>query len=194
MLEAEGTSRRLLSTRHGHLPLRINGEGDPPLVLLHMGLASGRMFRHITPRLSAGRRVVVPDRLGFGSSDHPRPGLTLGDYADATLEALDAAGIGQFDVAGVHTGSCESIDLAARYPDRVRRIAVVTGPAARVRHGSSWGPARSLDRVSRGVRPPDLRLVTVAQAEHAAHIINHQRRRSLNHQSPAELYAALTVH
>ena len=128
MLEAEGTSRRLVSTRHGHLHLRSNGEGDPPLVLLHMGLASGRMFRHIVPRLSARRRVVVPDRLGFGCSDHPRPGLTLGEYADATLEALDAAGIGQFDVAGVHTGSCESIDLAARYPDRVRRIAVVTVP------------------------------------------------------------------
>ena len=128
MLEAEGTSRTLVSTRHGHLHLRSNGEGDPPLVLLHMGLASGRMFRHIVPRLSARRRVVVPDRLGFGCSDHPRPGLTLGEYADATLEALDAAGIGQFDVAGVHTGSCESIDLAARYPDRVRRIAVVTVP------------------------------------------------------------------
>ncbi len=36
-------------------------------------------------------------------------------------------------------------------------------------------------------------LVTAAQAQHAAAIINHQRRRSLHHQSPAELYAALTV-
>ena len=128
MLEAEGTSRRLISTRHGHVHVRSNGEGDPPLVLLHMGLSSGRMYRHITPRLSAGRRVVVPDRLGFGCSDHPRPGLSLGDYADSTIDALDAMGIGQFDVAGVHTGSCEAIDLAVRYPDRVRRIAVVTVP------------------------------------------------------------------
>ncbi len=129
MLEAEGTSRRLLSTRHGHVHLRINGEGDPPLVLLHMGLSSGRMYRHITPRLSAGRRVIVPDRLGFGCSDHPPAGgLSLGEYADATLEALDQIGVEEFDVAGVHTGSCESIDLAARFPDRVRRIAVVTVP------------------------------------------------------------------
>ncbi len=128
MLEAEGTSRRLISTRHGHVHLRINGEGGPPLVLLHMGLSSGRMYRHITPRLAAGRQVIVPDRLGFGCSDHPRHGLSLGDYADATLEALDAVGIGQFDVAGVHTGSCESIDLAVRYPDRIRRVAVVTVP------------------------------------------------------------------
>ena len=42
-------------------------------------------------------------------------------------------------------------------------------------------------------RGTDLRLVTVAQAEHAADILNNQRRRSLNHTSPAELYAALTV-
>ena len=42
-------------------------------------------------------------------------------------------------------------------------------------------------------RGTDLRLVTPAQAQHAANIINHQRRRSLHHQSPAELYAALTV-
>ena len=32
------------------------------------------------------------------------------------------------------------------------------------------------------------------QAEHAANIINNQRRRSLNYRTPAELYAALTVH
>ena len=43
-------------------------------------------------------------------------------------------------------------------------------------------------------RGTDLRLVTVAQAEHAADIITNQRRRSLNYRTPAELYAALTAH
>ena len=43
-------------------------------------------------------------------------------------------------------------------------------------------------------RGTDLRLVTPTQAEHAADIINNQRRRSLNHTSPAELYTALTAH
>ena len=63
---------------------------------------------------------------------------------------------------------------------------------------SPWqrGQIENLNRQIRWWFPrgTDLRLVTVAQAEHAAHIINHQRRRSLNHQSPAELYAALTAH
>lgn len=43
-------------------------------------------------------------------------------------------------------------------------------------------------------RGTDLRLVTPAQAQHAADTLNHQRRRSLNNHSPAELYNALTVH
>lgn len=43
-------------------------------------------------------------------------------------------------------------------------------------------------------RGTDLASVTPAAAQHAADIINGQRRRSLNHQSPTALYAALTVH
>ena len=62
---------------------------------------------------------------------------------------------------------------------------------------SPWqrGQIENLNRQVRWWFPrgADLRLVTPAQAQHAADIINHQRRRSLNHHSPAELYAALTV-
>ena len=43
-------------------------------------------------------------------------------------------------------------------------------------------------------RGTDLSLVTPADAQHAADILNHQRRRSLNHHSPADLYNALTAH
>jgi transposase, IS30 family len=43
-------------------------------------------------------------------------------------------------------------------------------------------------------RGMNLALVTPAEAQHAAGIINGQRRRSLDYQSPAALYAALTVH
>lgn len=150
MLEAKETSRRLVNTSQGHVHLRITGaskdstgdldgdrgnrpagdSGDPetPLVLLHMSLSSGRMFRHVTPTLSRKRQVIAPDRLGSGCSDHPQSQLSLHEYADATLEALDAVGVGQFDVVGIHTGSCEAIDIAARHPERVRRIALVTAP------------------------------------------------------------------
>ena len=63
---------------------------------------------------------------------------------------------------------------------------------------SPWqrGQIENLNRQARWWFPrgTDLRLVTPAQAEHAGGIINNQRRRSLNYRTPAELYAALTVH
>ena len=43
-------------------------------------------------------------------------------------------------------------------------------------------------------RGTDLSLVAPADAQHTADILNHQRRRSLNHHSPAHLYNALTAH
>jgi IS30 family transposase len=42
-------------------------------------------------------------------------------------------------------------------------------------------------------RGTDLGIVTPAAAQHAADIVNGQRRRGLDNQSPADLYAALTV-
>ena len=43
-------------------------------------------------------------------------------------------------------------------------------------------------------RGTDLGAVSQADADHAAHIVNGQRRRGLDNQSPTNLYAALTVH
>ena len=76
-----------------------------------------------------GRHLVVPDRLGFGHSDRPKARLLFDEYAQMTLEVLDALEIDEFDVFGIHTGSVEAIALAANHPDRVRRIAVVEVPA-----------------------------------------------------------------
>ena len=67
----------------------------------------------------------VPDRIGFGDSDRMSTPLGISDFAEATLDALDALGVCRFDVLGVHTGSCEAIDLATRHHDRVRSVALV---------------------------------------------------------------------
>lgn len=60
---------------------RVNGwrmayidEGSgPPVLLLHGNPAWGYLWRDvIPPLLAAGRRVVVPDMIGFGLSEKPR--------------------------------------------------------------------------------------------------------------------------
>lgn len=119
--------RRLVRTSQGHLHLWLAGEGRP-LVLLHMALSSGRMFRHIAPLLAGHHHVIAPDRLGFGFSDHPSQPPQIRDYARATLEAIDGLGVTEFDVVGIHAGSTESIGLATAYPGRVRRVVTMTLP------------------------------------------------------------------
>lgn len=63
---------------------------------------------------------------------------------------------------------------------------------------SPWqrGQVENLNRQWRWWFPrgTDLAGIAPAHAAHVAEIINSQRRRSLNYQSPATLYAALTVH
>ena len=120
--------RQLIETTHGYIHVRTFGEGGTPLLLSSPGLSSGRMYEALAAQLP-GRRLVVPDRLGFGDSDRPKARLLFGEYARMTLEVLDALEIEEFDVFGIHTGSVEAIELAANHPDRVRRVAVVEVPA-----------------------------------------------------------------
>jgi pimeloyl-ACP methyl ester carboxylesterase len=107
--------------------VRLYGEvSHPALLLLHMGPLSGDMFRHFAPLLAGERHVVVPDRIGFGCSDHSPVPLTIADFADATTDVLDTLAIDTVDVFGVHTGAKEAIELAVKQPDRVRRVALVS--------------------------------------------------------------------
>ena len=120
--------RHLLETRHGYMHVRTIGEGDIPLVLLSPGLSAGRIYIPLAEYFN-DRLIVIPDRLGFGHSDRLTTPLPFSELAQATLDALDSLGVDQFDAFGVHTGSIESIELAAIHPQRVRRLAVVEVPA-----------------------------------------------------------------
>lgn len=130
--------RHLADTPLGTLHLRTLGPaGDaapsrPPLVLLHMSAQSGAQFVHVAPLLARDRLVVMADRIGFGDSD-PLPARPFGldEVARATVAAVEAvAGDGPFDLFGIHTGSTEAVEIAARTaPARVRRAAVVALPA-----------------------------------------------------------------
>jgi pimeloyl-ACP methyl ester carboxylesterase len=119
--------RTFVPTSHGAMYVRVFGEAAaPPIVLLHMGPISGNMFDGFAQLLARERRVIVPDRLGFGESERPPEPLGIPGFAQATIEALDGLGVGEVDLFGVHTGSCEAIELATSHADRVRRVALVS--------------------------------------------------------------------
>jgi pimeloyl-ACP methyl ester carboxylesterase len=120
-------SRRLYTTRFGHVHVRSSEGKGVPLVLLHPSPRSGEMWERLQERLT--RPTHAPDRLGYGFSDAPPWALSLEQYAQCTADALEGAAIqGPFDVLGVHVGSIEAIEIAHHLPYRVRRLAVVGIP------------------------------------------------------------------
>jgi pimeloyl-ACP methyl ester carboxylesterase len=101
----------------------------PPLLLLHMTPLSSAMYDPLLPLLGRERLVVAPDRLGFGFSDLPPRQLTMTEYAQSTIDVLDALGVDRVDVLGTHTGSVEATELASAFAERVRKVGLVGVPA-----------------------------------------------------------------
>ena len=129
--------RQIVTTDFGQMHARVQGEGGVPLVLLHLSPRSSQMWTQLQPALR--RRTVALDRLGYGFSDAPPRALTMVEYAQAAMQALDALDVGErFDVLGMHTGALEAIELAHLAAHRVRNIGIVAIPiftAAEREHG-----------------------------------------------------------
>jgi pimeloyl-ACP methyl ester carboxylesterase len=120
-------TRRIFPTRFGQMHLRSNEGKGVPLVLLHMSPRSGAMWELLQERLE--RPTHAPDRLGYGFSDAPPWALSLEQYAQSTVDTLEAAGLqGDVDLLGIHTGSIEAIEVAHQLGSRVRRVIAVGMP------------------------------------------------------------------
>jgi len=120
--------RQIVDTRFGQVHVRSTKGGGRPLVLLHMTPVSGWMFEAFLRTMGGERTLLAPDRLGFGFSDAPPRALSMDEFAQATLAALDALEIREFDCLGVHTGAVEAVALAHLAPNRVLRLGMVAVP------------------------------------------------------------------
>ena len=96
----------------------------PAVVLLH-----GAGFDHSTWALHSrwfahhGFSVLAPDLPGHGrSSGSALP--TIADMADWTAALLDAAGLKDAALVGHSMGGLVAIETAARFPDKVRALAL----------------------------------------------------------------------
>ena len=109
--------------------LHDHGEG-PPVVLVHgsgPGVSAWANWRLALPVLAAhGLRAVAPDLLGFGYTQR-RPGETydLPRWTGHLLGVLDALGLEQVALVGNSFGGAVALDLTARHPDRVSRLALM---------------------------------------------------------------------
>ena len=115
----------------GTISYKLMGDrdGKPPLVLLHKLGGWIQDWQHVAPALAQGCQVFAFDLPGHGNSKWlgPPPYIqSQAESAAAILGALDEMGIDQFDIAGTSLGGCIGVVLASSYPDRVRRLAVLS--------------------------------------------------------------------
>jgi pimeloyl-ACP methyl ester carboxylesterase len=107
------------------LAIRDDGDGEP-LVLIHGAGTSGAIWKRAIPSLATGRRVLAPDVPGYGGSPPAGTGFVLEDVTDRLADGLHRAGVpAPYDVVGHSLGGGIAILLAARHPERVRRLVLV---------------------------------------------------------------------
>jgi len=105
------------------------GAVAPPVLLLHgsgPGVTATANWRPIIPAVSASRRVIAPDQLGFGGTatgEQRTYGRTA--WTDHALALLDTLVIGTVDIIGNSMGGAIALSIAAARPDAVRRIVLM---------------------------------------------------------------------
>jgi pimeloyl-ACP methyl ester carboxylesterase len=108
----------------------VDGKG-PPLLLIHGVGAQLESWDGIAARLSRDFQVVRHDLRGHGKSSKVRGPYSLAMFAEDAARLLDHLGIARTHVAGQSLGGMIAIAFAARFPQRVDRLAVLSTAAGR---------------------------------------------------------------
>jgi pimeloyl-ACP methyl ester carboxylesterase len=110
------------------------GEG-PPVVLVHGLAGSWRWWGPILETLTREHRVLAFDLPGFGLSRGSKL-FSLKSAGEQVCQIMGALGLEQADLIGHSMGARICMDVAARCPERVRKLVVVSAV------GQPWGKPR----------------------------------------------------
>lgn len=124
-----GKSRRFDDGAGGMTYAVVGGEGDRPTIVVHGGLADAGVWAPVASRLPGA--LVIPDRPGHGlTSPIDYTGKDYRKLAEEwLLSVVDGLGARKVDLVGNSMGGYFSMAFALRYPERVRRLALVGAPA-----------------------------------------------------------------
>ena len=119
----------------------------PPVLLLHgsgPGVTAAANWRPVIPALSADRRVIAPDQLGFGGTATGEPrSYGRAAWTEHALALLDTLGLGTVDVIGNSMGGAIALSMTVARPGAVRRIVTMgsMGVAMALPYGLNevWG-------------------------------------------------------
>jgi len=111
--------------------------GREPAVLLLHGIGNyGRYWSFVADAMAGRLRLIAPDARGHGESGRPADGYTSAEFVADALAILDGNAIERAVVVGHSMGGSHAMDLAGRYPDRVRALVIVDASPEPLAEGS----------------------------------------------------------
>src|SRR5882757_9673287 len=118
---------RMVPTNGTQLYVRVGGQG-PAVILLHGFGDTGDMWASLAAVLVKDHTVIVPDLRGMGLSAHPDSGYTKKNQAVDIAGVMDALQVKRADLVTHDIGNMVGYALAAQFPQRITRWAVIDAP------------------------------------------------------------------
>ena len=107
--------------------VRVGGSG-PAVVMLHGFADTGDMWVPLAGAMMKDHTVIVPDLRGMGLSSHPAAGYDKKTEARDIAAVMDKLNVQKADLVTHDIGNMVGYALAAQYPDRITRWAVIDAP------------------------------------------------------------------
>lgn len=102
------------------------GEGDSTVVFLHGIGGHLETFCYNIAAHAAKHRVLTFDLIGHGYSAKPEGLYEIERYVDQTMRFLDMMDVDKAVLAGTSLGGWVFARIAARYPDRVSHLSLIS--------------------------------------------------------------------
>ncbi|OYR19787.1 alpha/beta fold hydrolase [Brucella thiophenivorans] len=100
---------------------RVVGKG-PPILLIHGGLSDQHVWDAQLPILGRDHTVILADSRGQGCSTRTDEPITYALMADDYVALLDYLNIDKVDLVGWSDGGIIGLDIAMRYPERLKSL------------------------------------------------------------------------
>jgi len=131
--------------------------GDPagaPVVLIHGYTDSARDWVPLIPYLSPALHVIAVDLRGHGRSAKPECCYTRWDFAYDIKLLLDALKVARADIVGHSLGSFVTQTFAEAWPERTRRVVLVSSSGGPPPGASPIKPAHDYAAQIRELKEP----------------------------------------
>src|SRR3954451_2094543 len=116
-----------ISTNGAEIYVRVGGTG-PAVVMLHGFGDTGDMWAPLAKGLYKNHTVIVPDLRGMGLSSQPKGGHDKKTQATDIAMVMDKLNVQKADLGTHDIGNMVGYALAAQYPERITKWAVIDAP------------------------------------------------------------------